>query len=72
MQSTLREIPEDQLHAVSGGHLSTILLVLELPHLFVGIREFTNYVADRWVNGSQNIEEGDYFTRFFASLFGRS
>jgi hypothetical protein len=77
MQSTLREIPQDQLHAISGGHaalgvFSTVMLVLEIPHMIVGIREFTNYVADRWVNGGQNIEDGDYFTQFFANLFGKS
>lgn len=76
MQSNLREIPVEQLNEISGGHPATIggafaiaFAILEVPHALVGVREFTNYVADRWHNGFENIEEGDYFTEYLKWFF---
>ena len=67
MNNQLSLIPNDQLNAVSGGHLGAVILILELPHIFMGIREFTNYMGDR-IGGNQ-IEEDDYFTQFFANIY---
>lgn len=64
---------DEQIAQVNGGHpvaaglgiLGTVILILEIPHMFMGIVEFTNYVGERWNNGCQNIDENDYFTKFF-------
>ncbi|MBN9286941.1 MAG: hypothetical protein BGO43_04695 [Gammaproteobacteria bacterium 39-13] len=64
MSSELTVIPEDQLSQISGGHSGIgLLLLLELPHIIMGLREFVNYVGERWHDGCQNIEEHDYFTK---------
>lgn len=74
MSSNLTVIPEHQLSLISGGHAAAgtvglVILALELPHIFMGFREFVNYVGERWNDGCQNIEENDYFTHFLCGTY---
>lgn len=76
MNNQLSVIPTNQLHLVCGGLNcttvvaigGTILGILELPHIFMGIREFTNYVGDR-INKGTEVEPGDYFTQFLVNIY---
>lgn len=74
MKKELTIISNEQLHEIHGGHgkhanptssfgFGSVLTILELPHIFMGFREFVNYTVDLY-NG-QPIEEGDHFTQFF-------
>jgi len=71
MHSELKVISESQLKTISAGHgddLSTLgltILILELPHIFMGIREFVNYWSDIAQHGCKNVDEEDHFTNFF-------
>lgn len=66
----MQDISESDLNHISGGHFDggPILFILGLPHLIMGIREFTNYIAERTQRGCE-YDEDDYFTAFFCKMF---
>lgn len=72
MNNSLTVIPAEQLRAISGGHtaelttIGMIVLGLELPHIFMGIKEFTNYVVDVCQHGA---DEDDHFSQFFIGMY---
>lgn len=70
--NSVRTLNSDEIQQISGGHpsaaasmgmLGTVVLIMEIPHLIVGLREFVNYVGELWVEGCDHIEEDDYFSR---------
>lgn len=73
VKKELTAIGNEHLHQIHGGHVEntntgsfdfgSIITILELPHIFMGFREFVNYSVDLY-NG-RSIEENDHFTRFF-------
>lgn len=72
MNSDLTIIPDSLLTSIGGAHIPTSIgaftafcIILEAPHVFMGIREFTNYSIDRWQHGCSQLDEGDHFTAFF-------
>ena len=56
-------ITVDELNRIGGG---SPLFLLELPHLIMGIREFTNYAVGCW-QGSIT-RENDPFTNLIANM----
>lgn len=52
----------------AGISLSTVLLIVEIPHALLIAREATNYIGKLWVEGCQGVDDGDYFTQFFCGL----
>lgn len=66
-------IHDEQLKLISGGltlgnpYLDAGLVVIELAHAVLIAREITNFIGARW--NSKPIEEGDYFTQFFANMY---
>lgn len=62
--SPLKRLSTDACQQVQGGHYFHVMwMILEAPHVFMGVREFVNYAVDR-AEGAP-IEEGDHFSRFF-------
>lgn len=58
-----------EIQAVNGAHGAfPYLFLLELPHAFMGFKEFVNYLAGLKQNGCQGVEEDDYFTQYFCDL----
>lgn len=73
MNKALTVLSAEQVQDVSGGHstlsiLGGIITVLELPHIFMGLKEFTNYAIDMYQSGGQ-YEEGDHFSKFFVNSY---
>ena len=67
----MKALTSCEIQAVSGAHsTSTLFLILELPHLFMGFVEFVNYFAELGKNGCQTVDEDDHFTQFFCSYVG--
>lgn len=72
MKTNLSVLSFEEINLVSGGHfgfgsaLAVTIGILELPHIFMGLKEFTNYVVELTQG---NIEPNDYFTQFFVGLF---
>lgn len=53
----MKIIPSTDLHAISAAHGGTILMtVLAVPHLVMGVKEFTDWSVNMYRNGP---EEGD-------------
>lgn len=54
MKSEIRALNEQEVHYVSGGHgsrsqwkpIAIGLFLLELPHIIMGLIEFTNFTID--------------------------
>jgi len=70
MSSTLRSLSPKEIQSVHGGHGEvSFSAMLEWPHIFMGFKEFTNYIVDL-SNGE--IADDDHFTNFFASFFRSS
>lgn len=67
MKITPTLIKDEQLSQISGGNLG-ILFLLELPHIIMGIREFTNYTVDLYQEGCQEVDDKDHFTHCFCNL----
>jgi len=74
MHNQMMILSEEQTNQVNGGHISAaggmsifgiVFFLLEVPHIIMGIREFTNYLSERSAQGCQNVDENDTFTRFF-------
>ncbi len=84
MNIGLRLLNEAEINQVSGGHtpamtgitiLGTIWLILEIPHLIMGIVEFTNWVTDLHAgcesdsdghgHGHSHDHVGDYIRGYF-------
>jgi hypothetical protein len=60
MNTSLRVLNEAEIVQVSGGHgglakkitiLGTLFFILELPHMIMGMVEFTNWVTDLYGSG---------------------
>ncbi len=61
MNSQVRVLSDQEIHAVNGGHgAGYAMLVLGIPHIVMGIIEFINYFGDRIYHGCDNIEDNDY------------
>lgn len=76
MNSKVRLLNEHEIQQISGGHpaaaigtLGLIMFALELPHIFMGMREFVNYVGERLEKGRENIDEDDYFSKILLWKF---
>lgn len=71
METQLRSLTQEEVGKVSGGHLEggLLLTLIELPHLIMGLREFTNYAGDLWYRGRNGIDPEDYFSQW---IFGKS
>jgi hypothetical protein len=73
----MKIIPVSHLTSISAGHPATaavgtgisVIFFLELPHIIMGIREFTNYTIDCWQQGGYIEENNDHFTAFFRDMF---
>lgn len=67
--NSIQTLPLQTCKQVSAGvSLSTVLLIVEIPHALLIAREATNYIGKLWVEGCQGVDEGDYFTQFFCGL----
>lgn len=63
-------LTESQITQVSAGlGWKTALFILEIPHIIMGIREFTNYTVDLLNKGCDDIDENDHFTQGLCSLY---
>ncbi|MCS5711236.1 hypothetical protein [Candidatus Berkiella aquae] len=63
-------LSNEQTLAVGGGFsLTTLLMLIEIPHAILIARETTNYVGKLWVEGCEGIAQDDYFTQFFCQAF---
>jgi len=73
MKNQLTVLPNHQLKSVSGGltlgnpYLDAGLVAIEFAHAILIVREITNFIGARW--NSKPIEEGDYFSQFFAKMY---
>lgn len=66
--SSIRLLSKEELPYVQGAHyVGSLILMLELPHIFMGIREFYNYLARLSYEGCEAIETEDHFTRAICS-----
>jgi len=62
---SLTKLSFEQCEQVSAGHGDgIIMLILGLPHVLMGLYEFTNFIAGRAIHGCSNIDDGDYVTEW--------
>jgi bacteriocin-like protein len=68
MNTQMTVISQEELKQISGGHATElgIMFVLSIPHVIMGLIEFTNYVGDKYANGWLT-DENDYFAHIIAS-----
>lgn len=71
MHKEVRLLNEKEVQEISAGHggSGTLLFVLGIPHMIIGIIEFTNYVGERIANGCENIEDNDYFAKGICKVY---
>lgn len=66
----MKVLNQAQIQQVSAGHGEEgLLLYLAIPHIIIGIIEFTNYFGNRIANGCDNIEEDDYFAKGMCAVY---
>lgn len=70
MNTELRTLDENELQSVHGGMhwppkgvIGIALFILEIPHMLIGVKEFTDYTGSLWNKGCDGLDEDEYFSR---------
>ncbi len=71
MNSQVRMLNNEEIQSISGGHGGSgmIMLLLGIPHIIIGIIEFTNYFGERIAKGCDDIEGNDYFAKGMCNAY---
>lgn len=64
MSAQLTILSDEQISQVSGGHVTElgVMFFLSIPHIIMGLVEFTNYVGEK-CNEGWLADPSDYFAQ---------
>lgn len=56
----MRTLLKNECSETQGAALEALIMLIEIPHVLMGLREFINYSVDFYEYGCDNIDSRDH------------